>query len=320
MNNKFAKTLLAALIVLPITSVSAEASVTNDGGYLKASTSATYNYFAKKGLAHRVYYVNKGLNVEMLSKLENLEVKMKNEAAIVQSKSDKPKQNKPIKEDLPKQTETNRVNEEKDLINKESQSQFENTEQETASNQTTINNAKQDTINNTKQESKVNNNETQSNNANQEATSNDSAPSAENTKQEEKLENEVVSSEYNEFELQVLALTNVERQKEGLKPLALDDALMKNAREKSNDMKINNYFSHTSPTYGSPFDQMKKNGIKYKSAGENIAKGQKTPEQVVKAWMDSPGHRANILNEKYTHLGVGYVKDGNIWTQSFIQK
>ncbi len=80
-------------------------------------------------------------------------------------------------------------------------------------------------------------------------------------------------------------------------------------------MKNKNYFDHTSPTYGSPFDMMKSFGISYKAAGENIAMGQKTPEQVVQAWMDSPGHRANIMNSSFTHIGVGYVASGNYWTQ-----
>lgn len=65
---------------------------------------------------------------------------------------------------------------------------------------------------------------------------------------------------------------------------------------------------------------MKALGITYKSAGENIAQGQRSPQEVVQAWMDSPGHRANILNGKFTHIGVGYVKSGNYWTQQFITK
>ena len=84
-------------------------------------------------------------------------------------------------------------------------------------------------------------------------------------------------------------------------------------------MKDKNYFSHTSPTFGSPFDRLKALGISYTAAGENIAKGQRTAQEVVTAWMNSEGHRANILDAKFTHIGVGYVKDGNIWTQQFIQ-
>ncbi|MGG1243501.1 CAP domain-containing protein [Bacillus cabrialesii] len=122
------------------------------------------------------------------------------------------------------------------------------------------------------------------------------------------------------YEKKVVALTNAERQKQGLKPLQIDETLSKSARAKSQDMKDKNYFDHQSPTYGSPFDMMKSFGISYKTAGENIAKGQKTPEEVVKAWMNSEGHRKNILNPNFTHIGVGYVESGSIWTQQFIGK
>jgi len=118
----------------------------------------------------------------------------------------------------------------------------------------------------------------------------------------------------------VFDLTNVERQKAGLPAFQMDSKLAESARAKSADMATKNYFSHTSPTYGSPFDQMKSFGVTYKSAGENIAMGQRSAEEVVKGWMESPGHRANILNANFTHLGVGYVKNGNYWTQQFIGK
>nr|WP_106779411.1 CAP domain-containing protein [Lysinibacillus timonensis] len=128
-----------------------------------------------------------------------------------------------------------------------------------------------------------------------------------------------VNQSVSEFEKQVVDLTNAERAKAGLKPLEIYTPLMGVAQAKSEDMAKNNYFSHNSPTYGSPFDQIKAAGISYRAAGENIAQGQTTPAQVVQAWMDSPGHRANILNANYTHIGVGYVADGNYWTQQFIQ-
>ncbi|MFP7284137.1 CAP domain-containing protein [Bacillus altitudinis] len=127
-------------------------------------------------------------------------------------------------------------------------------------------------------------------------------------------------SSLNAFEQEVVELTNKERAKQGLKALSVDSKLSKSARAKSQDMKDKNYFSHTSPTYGSPFDQMKQFGITYKTAGENIAQGQRSPQEVVTAWMNSEGHRANILNKNYTHIGVGYVKSGNYWTQQFIGK
>lgn len=128
------------------------------------------------------------------------------------------------------------------------------------------------------------------------------------------------SSALSAYEQQVVDLTNKERTSRGLKALKVDTELSKVARMKSQDMANKNYFSHTSPTYGSPFDMMKQFGITYKSAGENIAKGQRTPQEVVNAWMNSEGHRANILNSSFTHIGVGYVSNGNIWTQQFIGK
>ena len=128
------------------------------------------------------------------------------------------------------------------------------------------------------------------------------------------------SGSVSSIEQQVLTLTNQERAKGGLKPLATDAAVMNTARAKSADMSKNNYFSHTSPTLGSPFDQMKAKGIQYKAAAENIAMGQKTAAEVVKGWMESPGHRANIMNGSFTHIGIGYDANGNYWTQQFIQK
>lgn len=122
------------------------------------------------------------------------------------------------------------------------------------------------------------------------------------------------------FERKVAELTNKERVANGLAPLTFDSSLSNVARIKSNDMFKNNYFSHTSPTYGSPFDMMRQYGITYYSAAENIAMGQRTPEQVVQGWMNSPGHKANILNDSLTHIGVG-LSDGNFyWTQMFIGK
>ncbi|MFC4411288.1 CAP domain-containing protein [Chungangia koreensis] len=152
------------------------------------------------------------------------------------------------------------------------------------------------------------------------------APAPSNTQQARtetqapKAEEKPATQGIGDFEQQVLDLTNAERAKEGLKPLAIDMPLMNSAEEKSADMAKNGYFDHNSPTLGSPFDQMKANGIDYRSAGENIAKGQRTPEEVVKAWMESPGHRANIMKADFTHIGIGYVENGNVWTQQFIQK
>lgn len=122
------------------------------------------------------------------------------------------------------------------------------------------------------------------------------------------------------YEKEVVRLVNEIRVKNGLKELTYNWELSRVARYKSQDMKDNRYFSHTSPVYGSPFQMMKDFGITYRSAGENIARGQRTPQAVVNAWMNSSGHRANILSASFTQIGVGYVADGNYWTQMFIGK
>lgn len=123
-----------------------------------------------------------------------------------------------------------------------------------------------------------------------------------------------------DFEAQVVQITNAERRRHGLADLQVDAGLSHVAREKSNDMQANNYFSHTSPTYGSPFDMMRDFGVSYSAAAENIAFGQQSPEQVVEAWMNSEGHRQNILNGNFTHIGVGYNSNGHYWTQMFIRR
>ena len=120
------------------------------------------------------------------------------------------------------------------------------------------------------------------------------------------------------YEQEVVRLVNAERASYGLPALSIRADLCQYARVKSQDMHDSGYFSHTSPNYGSPFDMMKSFGITYSHAGENIAMGYSTPEAVVSAWMNSEGHRANILNANYTRLGVGFVAAGNYWTQWFL--
>ncbi|UJL47291.1 hypothetical protein KFZ58_05115 [Virgibacillus sp. NKC19-16] len=146
------------------------------------------------------------------------------------------------------------------------------------------------------------------------------APQQPNNNQEQQNQSQEQSQQLNQFEQEVVELTNAEREKHGLSPLEIDTELSKVARDKSLDMAQNNYFSHDSPTHGSPFDMMQSYGVDYRTAGENIAKGQTSPEQVVNGWMNSDGHRANILNGDFTHIGVGYVEQGNHWTQQFIGK
>lgn len=121
-----------------------------------------------------------------------------------------------------------------------------------------------------------------------------------------------------EYEQEVIRLVNEIRSENGLKPLTYDWELSRVARYKSQDMKDNRYFSHTSPVYGSPFQMIRNFGISFRSAGENIARGYATPQAVVNGWMNSSGHRANILNASFTKIGVGYVAEGNYWTQMFI--
>ncbi|VIG63740.1 sporulation protein [Clostridioides difficile] len=129
------------------------------------------------------------------------------------------------------------------------------------------------------------------------------------------------SENFSAYQKEVVDLVNIERSKAGLNPLTLDSSISNVATKKSQDMIDNNYFSHNSPTYGSPFDMLKKFGISYKTAGENIAMGQKTPKEVVNAWMNSEGHRKNIMNPNFSKIGVGVAQKsgGSIyWTQIFV--
>jgi uncharacterized YkwD family protein len=121
-------------------------------------------------------------------------------------------------------------------------------------------------------------------------------------------------------EQQMLNLVNAERAKNGLAPLKADSTLTKMARVKSQDMITNHYFAHQSPTYGSPFDMMKTFGVTYRTAGENIA-GNPSVTGAFQAWMNSPGHRANILNSQYNYTGIGIVHGGPygiMFTQEFV--
>ena len=154
----------------------------------------------------------------------------------------------------------------------------------------------------------------------------ESTPSTPSTTPQQKPEStpeQKPSTDFSSYQQQVLDLVNAERTKRGISALTLDSNLSSVATKKSQDMVNKNYFDHTSPTYGSPFDMMKQFGISYRTAGENIAKGQKTPQEVVTAWMNSEGHRKNILNPNFTNLGVGIAKDSKgttYWTQMFIGK
>lgn len=123
----------------------------------------------------------------------------------------------------------------------------------------------------------------------------------------------------NNYADQVIALTNQARVENGLQPLAMSTSLMQSAQFKTDDMAATRILSHDSPNYGGMQNILNRFNIAYSYAGENIAVGQRSPEEVVNAWMNSPGHRANILNSNYTQIGVGYSSNGNYWTQHFIR-
>jgi uncharacterized YkwD family protein/spore coat assembly protein SafA len=130
------------------------------------------------------------------------------------------------------------------------------------------------------------------------------------------------SSALASLEAEVIRLVNIERANRGLMTLKTNWQLSRVARYKSQDMIDKNYFSHQSPTYGSPFQMMESFGLRFSAAGENIAYGQRSAQEVVNAWMNSPGHRANILSAVYTEIGVGAAKASNgtlYWTQHFIK-
>jgi uncharacterized protein YkwD len=118
----------------------------------------------------------------------------------------------------------------------------------------------------------------------------------------------------------VLALTNAERAATGCKALTWDSRLAAAAQKHSQDMRDRDYFSHNSLDGRSPFERIKAEGYSYRMAAENIAAGQPNPTAVVDAWMNSAGHRANILNCGLAQLGVGVAKGGSYgvyWTQDF---
>ena len=128
------------------------------------------------------------------------------------------------------------------------------------------------------------------------------------------------TSNMNSDEKEVFDLINKQRTNNGLAALKNDSEVQRVARIKAQDMVNNNYFSHTSPTYGSPFDMLKSFKISYKTAGENIA-GNSSNSSAVTAWMNSSGHKANILNSNFNYTGIGVVsspKYGKMYVQLFI--
>jgi uncharacterized protein YkwD len=121
-------------------------------------------------------------------------------------------------------------------------------------------------------------------------------------------------------EAEVLRLVNAERAEAGCRALVSNDTLLGTARAHSTDMATRNFFSHTNPDGQSPFDRMRQAGYQGRMMGENIAAGQTSPAAVMEAWMNSSGHRANILNCGYKEIGIGLHAGGSMrlyWTQNF---
>jgi uncharacterized protein YkwD len=130
------------------------------------------------------------------------------------------------------------------------------------------------------------------------------------------------------FETEVLRLVNDYRVSRGLNALVDSAALRDSARAHSRHMVLHRFFSHTSPEGLEPGDRLTRNGIGWTSVGENVATGYATPQAVFEAWLASPGHRANIESDRWTHAGVGYALDGaptaefpqvHYWTQNFLR-
>lgn len=131
---------------------------------------------------------------------------------------------------------------------------------------------------------------------------------------------ETPDTENQSYAEEVVSLVNVERAKEGLDPLTIDIKVQEAAQIRA--LEIETLFSHTRPNGSSFSTVLKEQNISYKSAGENIAWGQRSPQDVVNAWMNSEGHRANIMNANYTKIGVGYSQNTqgtNYWSQLFIR-
>ena len=121
---------------------------------------------------------------------------------------------------------------------------------------------------------------------------------------------------------EVLDLTNAERAAHGLAPLILDEAASRVAYEHSWDMDLRDFFDHRNPDGEGPEDRLAKQGVEHRDAGENIARGQDSPQAVVQAWMESPSHRLNMLYPGWTHIGIGVHSGpsrGPWWTQEFFR-
>ena len=126
--------------------------------------------------------------------------------------------------------------------------------------------------------------------------------------------------EYNEYIAQVVEIVNEERRKVGLNPLAYDEQITYAATQRSYEMAEYQYFAHARPNGDSCFTVMDEYNVSWRMVGENIASGYTTPEQVMTGWMNSQGHKENILTSGYTKIGVGIAANsyGRLyWTQLF---
>ena len=151
---------------------------------------------------------------------------------------------------------------------------------------------------------------------------NNSGNTGNNTSGGNTSNNTQTANNMNSDEQEVFNLINKQRTNNGLSALKVDAEVQRVARIKAEDMVANNYFSHQSPTYGSPFDMLKSFKISYKTAGENIA-ANSSNSGAVTSWMNSSGHKANILNNSFNYTGIGVVsssKYGKIFVQMFIGK
>lgn len=131
------------------------------------------------------------------------------------------------------------------------------------------------------------------------------------------LVNKPISDVPADYEAEVVRLVNIEREKNGLSALKSDNEKLNKAADIRAE-EILTVFSHTRPNGTDCFTVLMEQGVSNRAMGENIARGQRTPEEVVEDWMNSSGHRANILNGTYTYIGVGYNENGNGWVQLFI--
>ena len=124
------------------------------------------------------------------------------------------------------------------------------------------------------------------------------------------------------IERHVFNLVNAEREKVGLKPLKYNKEVAYVAEIKAADMRDAGYIEHVSPNYGEPLEMLQQFGFELYGAGENIAAGFDMPEEVMDGWMNSPGHKANILRDWFEEIGIGYVTDSTgytYWVQMFIK-